>query len=1005
MRDDGKRAALRDFLGQVHKGGDSNTISQAGNRRLLETRPATRHDAGMSERPVITPELLRELGDWRTEKEGRALAATGAVQDWKWEPPFLTGTVRSTGGTTVHARLKLGARATEVENLCACRQARVEGTICAHVLALIYATQLPATQPVAPVRVAPPTGIQFVPLTEAGDQNSILELKILLPLNLDAALRAGELRVVMEGRVAGGEFRPFDALSKDVTYAVGEADERILAAGHQTGLWPLRVADLGLLLGHPRVWLGKRTPVQVREPTQPTRLALTLEPTGTLKLQLTGPATSQWTFDGQTLTSPSILPAGYAPGEHHLTRAEFIRFYQHELPGLQAKIAVECSPEFDRLEFVERPAPVRLTLDGGLTGLTLEVEAPAATEWRPDPDHPFRYWRYAAPNLTEIAAAGFVHGRLTSETRVGYFLANVLPRWERQWTIEYGPQFAKFLRQCDRIVPEVKITGGDNHWLAVDLHYAGALMPVDVQRMLQKGAAHHRQPNGRLALVPTEAVEEFQEVIFDCAAQAGKISPRFAPYLAEALRESPLRATWQAPREIRAAPPLELPDYLRAYQRDGVRWLHQLATHHLAGILADEMGLGKTVQTLVWLAAARQTPALIVCPTSLLANWHAEVGRFTPELKARVLHGANREVGEIAGQDLVITSYALLRRDLAQHQQLEWRAVILDEAQHIKNRFSQIAQAVKALRATHRFVLTGTPVENSLGDLWSIFDFLMPGYLGPAAEFRDRYEKPTDPATRARLRQRIRPFVLRRTKAEVARDLPAKMEQITWCELTGEQQAVYQSLLTQGRRQVFAETNEARRRLAVLTTLLRLRQACCHLGLLPDAATWNEPSAKLATCRELLDEAVRSGHRVLVFSQFVKLLKLVAAAVDGPFCYLDGRTVDRAGEIRRFQESDIPVFLISLKAGGTGLNLTVADTVIHLDPWWNPAVEEQATARAHRIGQRRVVNSYKLIARGSVEEKIVKLQERKRELFGQTIASDEAFVQGLTADELRELLQ
>jgi SNF2 family DNA or RNA helicase len=374
-------------------------------------------------------------------------------------------------------------------------------------------------------------------------------------------------------------------------------------------------------------------------------------------------------------------------------------------------------------------------------------------------------------------------------------------------------------------------------------------------------------------------------------------------------------------------------------------------------------------------------------------------------LKTLVLHGADREFEGLTKYDLVITSYALLRRDIAEHQKISWQAVVLDEAQHIKNRFSQIAQAVKELRAKHRLVLTGTPVENSLGDLWSIFDFLMPGYLGAATEFRDRYEKQSDEATMTRLRQRLRPFVLRRLKSEVAKELPAKIEQITWCELTDEQTSVYQSILSQGRRQVFEEKKEAQRRLAVLTTLLRLRQACCHLALLPGEREWKEPSAKLATFLELIEEAVDGNHRVLVFSQFVKLLKLVQATLPVEHCYLDGSTVDRASEIRRFQESSIPVFLISLKAGGTGLNLTGADTVIHLDPWWNPAVEEQATARAHRIGQAKIVTSYKLIAQGTVEEKIVKLQEKKRELYAQTVTSDEAFIQGLTGAELQELLQ
>jgi len=452
---------------------------------------------------------------------------------------------------------------------------------------------------------------------------------------------------------------------------------------------------------------------------------------------------------------------------------------------------------------------------------------------------------------------------------------------------------------------------------------------------------------------------------------------------------------------------------LRTYQHTGVAWLQHLGANGLGGILADEMGLGKTVQALAWLATRPSgKPSLVVCPTSLVFNWQAEAARFTPGLKTLVLHGTDRQARfvEVTGHDLVITSYALLRRDIEQYAAWEFDTVILDEAQHIKNRFSQVAQATKALRASRRFVLTGTPMENSLDELWSIFDFLMPGYLGPAKEFRDRYEIPItqtqDAAARRRLRQRLRPFVLRRTKAEVAPELPPKIEQVTYCEMSAEQQAVYQAILEQGRREAFQEDSESKRRLAVLVTLTRLRQACCHLGLLPDQKEWTEPSAKLELCLELLDEAISSGHRVLLFSQFTTMLQCIAASLPVKYCYLDGSTRDRAGEVRRFQEStDIPVFLISLKAGGTGLNLTGADTVIHFDPWWNPAVEEQATARAHRIGQTNIVTSYKLIARGSVEEKIVRLQEQKKDLIANTLTTNEALMQSLTWDELQGLLE
>jgi SNF2 family DNA or RNA helicase len=410
----------------------------------------------------------------------------------------------------------------------------------------------------------------------------------------------------------------------------------------------------------------------------------------------------------------------------------------------------------------------------------------------------------------------------------------------------------------------------------------------------------------------------------------------------------------------------------------------------------------------------------------LVANWLREAARFTPWLRTLDLTGPDRaeKFARRKECDLLVTSYAILRRDVEHYRADEFSLVILDEAQHIKNRGSQNARSAKALRARHRLILTGTPLENSVLDLWSLYDFLLPGYLGTAADFRERYETPLtrEPAPRLmeRLRHRMRPFFLRRTKEEVLTELPPKLEFPTLCELTDEQREVYRAVLAQGRRDVFEHSgkggpvpgrSKGRDRIAVLTTLLRLRQVCCHLDLLPQGdarRVWKEPSAKLDRTFELIDEAMDGGHRVLLFSQFVRVLHLLrdeAQRRELRFCYLDGQTVERQAEVDRFQaDAEIPLFFISLKAGGTGLNLTGADTVIHFDPWWNPAVEEQATSRAHRMGQARSVQAYKLIATGTVEEKIQALQARKRELFQASLGGDDAFVEKLTGEELEELL-
>ncbi len=463
--------------------------------------------------------------------------------------------------------------------------------------------------------------------------------------------------------------------------------------------------------------------------------------------------------------------------------------------------------------------------------------------------------------------------------------------------------------------------------------------------------------------------------------------------------------------------PPELERQLRPYQKLGVAWLWHLRGHGLGGILADEMGLGKTAQALVLLAAARSTEggvALVVCPASLLENWRREAARFTPGLRVFVHHGARRlsSASAVAEHDLIITSYGTLARDRALLAGATFALVVADEAQHIKNRRSQNAAALRSLRSKARFLLTGTPLENSLDDLRSLFAFLLPGYLAtPPADARGEERAWHD----ERLRAQTAPYILRRTKRSVAPELPARIEQTVWCELTPEQAAAYREQQERGERELIdleaGGANEGRMRLAALTQLLRLRQLCCDPRLLSAGGEAGPvPSAKLEAFQELLAQAVDDGHRLLVFSQFATLLRLLREDLTAQginTCYLDGSmpTAARQAEVDRFQaDSSVPVFLLSLKAGGTGLNLTGADTVVHYDPWWNPAAEAQATDRAHRIGQTRVVTSYKLIAAGTVEEKVLALQEEKRALLADVFEASDALSAKLSLADLRSLL-
>jgi SNF2 family DNA or RNA helicase len=624
------------------------------------------------------------------------------------------------------------------------------------------------------------------------------------------------------------------------------------------------------------------------------------------------------------------------------------------------------------------------------------------------------------------------------------FFAREFPKLQKEWTVTLDEQLEnRTLRNIERVEPQFQITPSGVQWFDLGVVFATGsgetFSASEIQRLILSGQSHTRSKSGKTVVIDTGAVEEMQEVLLDCApqqhAEGYRMNNTQASFLEATLRkhaswkvEAPTawrdRAARQSGEAKLECPQLgNLESVLRPYQKHGVAWLHFLRENGFGGILADEMGLGKTLQTLAFLRFVREktpgtAPMLIVCPTSLVFNWVSEAQKFTPELKLLALHGPNRHqhFAQIAESDIVVTSYALARRDADRYREFEFDTVVLDEAQHIKNRQTQNAQAVKAVKSKHRLVLTGTPLENSVVDLWSIFDFLMPGYLGAAKDFRERYEIPIaktrDAAAQKRLSRRLRPFLLRRLKKDVAADLPAKIEQVSFCELTTEQRGVYQQVIEASRKEVLEAVGAqglAKSRMVVLTALLRLRQVCCDLRLLKlDDVNPATASSKLEMFSELVEEVIDGGHRVLVFSQFTTMLALLKERLtsDGiDYCYLDGSTKNRGEVVSKFQtNAAIPVFLISLKAGGVGLNLTGADTVIHFDPWWNPAVEDQATDRAHRIGQTKVVTSYKLITRETVEEKILTLQSRKREIIQSTIGGEEEFTAALNWDEIQELL-
>lgn len=463
---------------------------------------------------------------------------------------------------------------------------------------------------------------------------------------------------------------------------------------------------------------------------------------------------------------------------------------------------------------------------------------------------------------------------------------------------------------------------------------------------------------------------------------------------------------------------------LRPYQLHGVAWLQYLREQHLAGILADDMGLGKTAQVLAHLLIEKQQgrmdiPALIVLPTSLIFNWQAEARRMAPALRVLTLQGPERAdlFADIKQADVVLTIYPLLWRDLDVLKAQEFHLLILDEAQTVKNAASRSADAVRQINARHRLCMTGTPLENNLGELWAQFDFLMPGFLGDMRSFARLWRKPIEvngETLRAQLlAQRVRPFILRRRKDEVATELPPRTEVIKRLRLQGKQRELYESVRVAADEQVrriLQRKGFDGAQITILDALLKLRQVCCDPALLKGQNLPPEMErAKLEMLSDMLPALVAEGRRILVFSQFTEMLGLIAIALgdlDLPYLMLTGKTAtaDRGAIVAQFQDRQVPIMLISLKAGGVGLNLTAADTIIHMDPWWNPAVEEQANARAHRIGQEQAVFIYKLLVEGSIEERILGLQARKAALAEGVLGSDTAFASKFSAEDLQALL-
>ncbi|MBX2860062.1 MAG: DEAD/DEAH box helicase [Vampirovibrio sp.] len=749
------------------------------------------------------------------------------------------------------------------------------------------------------------------------------------------------------------------------------------------------------------------------------------------------------------------------------------KFMYEELPKLRKLVEVDEADIVDQLRLEDRPFEKILNLEL-VDEATLKIRASLDFSYdgvnvpfsRSAPDSPYVmvvkketetiYWLKRDYKAERAAYEMLLEGRL-DPVQTNFlsaegddaidFYNDVFPSLGSEWSLKHDEEAFKTMKVASS---PLKVNAQIDFYEAVD-HFTmktvctlgdKVLDIEEVQRYLMQGKKYFFLPGEGYVEVPLASILQYAKTLqhFD-AEKIGtdaqgfdihKIQTFKAGLIGELVDQGveldlseKFQKFWDLISSFSHLEDIPVPEKvnaeLRPYQKQGFNWLWFLYSYGLDGILADDMGLGKTLQALVMLQHAKDQdggkPNLIVCPTSVVYNWMSEIRKFTPELTVMNLTGPDRHTlyKKIEDADIILTSYAILRRDIKALKNYPFRCVILDESQNIKNFEAQTAKAAKQLQSTNRLAMSGTPIENRLVELWSVFDFLMPSFLYDIDEFRYRFVVPIEEKgnidAERRLRQQVAPFILRRLKKDVAKDLPAKVENITYCELTEKQQDLYLDILEKSRDEVFAAAADGgTNKNSIFAVLRRLQQICCHPRLIGDMANGVDESGKYEVLKEKLREIVENGHRVLLFSQFVEMLKIVRSSleVEGiPYEYLTGETKaeERQNIVDRFnRDESIPICLMSLKAGGTGINLTGADYVIIYDPWWNPAAEDQAIDRAHRIGQTKNVFVYRMVCKGTVEDKILALQETKRDLVDSIISADQGKGKALSFNDLKSIL-
>ena len=1011
----------------------------------------------------ITESWLAQIGGWQAIKAARSLVGAGHAVVSQHEGGLIRGTAGA-GKMKFACGLRIRSRS-DVDNLCTCPMARRSGMMCEHSLAVALATlqavKTAAPKPEPKVEVAPPA--PPAEKTIAGQYGVFLPERMREPCT-----------VLVRHEPTGTE------TSRLAAWLAGQGISK-----PQTVPLSLRGAALEAFMaaagGHPRIFTGKPTPAAT--PTQiaaePVRLPLTVEAVNSSEIRLqvpTGaaePLWAGWWFCAQTAVLFRVPPvAGLEPFWQELAAGQGkpvsrpIRWLVAERDKLDAACQIELKGEvLAGFHLAPVPCEFEVHLEGSLQALDARLNArfgdlswpilPAGTvSTSKSIDFPLQDERNAAcfyvPDssgeqrlIVTLQKLGFSYSNGAWQLRGGEsvlrFYASSLPKLREQARVIEGDRWRTVTRTTQRIVPKMIEHGGQpagrgGDWLSMEFAYEapdGFRLPRnEVLRLIRSGQRSVTGRNGLKYVLDADSVEEMEETLKDVPIQLTPEGARIQASHANYLRGDFESVVKLPDAEVIRAKLGPLAATLRDYQIEGVRWLAARAELGRGGILADDMGLGKTLQSiaLVLCRPFPDLPTLVVCPKSLLGNWEAELTRFAPQLKVLRIDGSGREkhFSAIAAQDVILTSYPLISRDLDSYAPVKLGLVLLDEASFIKNPDTEAAKAARRLQAGARFALTGTPLENGVRDLWSIMQFALPNYLGSRENFKERFEQPisghldseSGQKAATRLRRLVQPYFLRRTKRQVLRELPEKIEQVLWCDPTPIQAEVYRRILEEGREEIKAARRRSGAngsRMTMLTVLLRLRQVCCDFRLtkVADEAVKGleaaEISGKWAAMEERLDSILESGGKALIFSQFVEFLHLIRDRLQArriSFCYLDGVTKDRAEQVAAFQtDPSRTVFLISLKAGGYGLNLTAADHVLLADPWWNPAVEAQAIDRAHRLGQQRVVNAYRLVVRGTVEERILSLQEKKRGLVQATLEEGDLSATGLTDDEIAGLLE